>query len=73
MAKPCVGTIYILYFATEYIAEYKDWLGAPDASHWVRCFAPSPPAEKATASEDQAWKASTDDGTGDAVRRHGGQ
>src|SRR5262249_54440484 len=29
---------------------------------------PSPPAEKATASEDQAWKASTGDRAGDGSR-----
>ena len=32
---------------------------------------PSPPAEKATASEDQARKASTGDGTGDGYWREG--
>jgi len=41
------------------------------AANNVRCVGssgdlppPSPPAEKATTSQDQAWKASTSDGTG---------
>jgi len=34
---------------------------------WARCLPPSPPAEKTTASKDQAGKSSTYDGAGDST------
>src|SRR5262245_40222084 len=39
--------------------------GTHHIDKWARCLPPSPPAEKATASKDKTWKASTGDGARD--------
>ena len=50
---PLSWHIYNLYFVTEYIAEYKDWLGAPEPCPYrmePQWAGPDPVADTAEAS-----------------------